>query len=749
MPATRCSDWPAPPRIVAEALRELTDPLASLLDLPTPAPAPAVARGIVAALAATESRLPAADWLLPTQRQSFRRVLAALERHGGGLLADPVGAGKTYVALAVAAAVAPRETVAIVPAALLDQWRRTALRLGVPIQLHSHERCSRGQLPGPERNLVVLDESHRFRNAAARRYRHLAPWLMGRKVLLVSATPVVNRLDDLAAQLLLAVRDDALRASGVPSLRALLARGKGHHALGELIVAAVPTAGFGPSRREHRITAPEVPHSIMTAIDGLAHSAHQPVAALLRGVVWQAAASSPAALLGVLGRYRALLLQARDAASQGKSLSRSALRQFTGGLEEQLVLWAMVEPPLEHEFSVCDLPLEDVERIVALVPEVRRWSESGDAKLRLLVGRLADRKPTLVFTTARETVRYLRDRLPPPVAWCTGDSAGLGPSRLSRDAVLSWFGPSHRWIGPGTPPIILLSTDVSAEGLDLQSAARVVHYDLPWTPVRLVQREGRALRGGSLHDSVEIVRIDPPAGMEERLRTSWHLARKVALPGRAGLGLENRSLWRWRDELAARLGPGDAVEGIAAVPAGSEGPGVLAGLALVAAATWEQRRVMGEVVWLPDQGAPSTDPDLIERLLAFAALAPPAEAPGPGSLVRAIEKLAPLIHERLDGARRDRWRQARATTEARALIRRLHRLLGHARRRRDQAALALIERGLAFASRGHTAGETMMAGQLALAPERAMIERLALLPRNREEPPPLLPHLTGLIVFRS
>jgi hypothetical protein len=158
---------------------------------------------------------------------------------------------------------------------------------------------------------------------------------------------------------------------------------------------------------------------------------------------------------------------------------------------------------------------------------------------------------------------------------------------------------------------------------------------------------------------------------------------------------------------------------------------------------------MGEVVWLPDQGAPSTDPDLIERLLAFAALAPPAEAPGPGLLVRAIEKLAPLIHERLDGARRDRWRQARATTEARALIRRLHRLLGHARRRRDQAALALIERGLAFASRGHTAGETMMAGQLALAPERAMIERLALLPRNREEPPPLLPHLTGLIVFRS
>jgi len=745
----RCSDWPVPPRIVAEALRELADPLATLLDVPAPAPPSAVARGIVAALAAAESGLSAAPWLLPSQLQSYRRILAALDRHGGGLLADSVGTGKTYVALAVAAAVAPRETVAIVPAALLPQWRRTALRVGVPLQLHSHERCSRGQLPGPERSLVVVDESHRFRNAAARRYRHLAPWLIGRKVLLMSATPVVNRLDDLAAQLLLAVRDDALRLSGVASLRTLFLRGGGHPALGELIVAATPTTGLGPSRREYRVTAPELPRPIAGAIDRLAHSPHQSVAALLRGVVWQAAASSPAALLGVLGRYRSLLLQARDAADQGQPLSRTALREFTGGLEEQLVLWAMVEQPLERELADCDLPLEDIERIAALVPEVRRWSESGDAKSRSLAACLADRQPTLVFTTARETVRYLRDRLPSPVAWCTGDAAGLGPSRLSRDVVLSWFGPAHHWIGPGAPPCVLISTDVSAEGLDLQSAARVVHYDLPWTPVRLVQREGRALRGGSSHPSVEVVRFDPPAGVEERLRTSRHLARKLALPGRAGLGIDGRSLWCWRDELATLLGPGDAVEGTAAVPAGADGPGVLAGLVLVPAVTGQPRRFAGEVVWLPDGGTPSTDPDLIGRLLAAAATAAPAEAPRTGALARAIEKLAPLIRERLDGARRDRWRQARVTAEARTLIRRLHRLLARARRRRDQAALAAIERGLAFASRGHTAGETMLAARLALGSERAMMERLAQLPRHREEFPPLLPRMTGLIVFRS
>lgn len=748
MPVTLFASWPTPPRIVAEALRELEDPLATLLEPPPPAPAAAVARGIVAALSAGEKSLAPARWLLPSQHRSFRRILAALDRFGGGLLADPVGAGKTYVALAVASVLAPGRTVAIVPAALLDQWRRTSLKLGVTIQLHSHERCSRGQLPGADRSLVLVDESHRFRHSATRRYRHLAPWLIGRSVLLMSATPVVNRLEDLAAQLLLGIRDDALRASGAPSLRAVLTAGRGHPALGEIIVAAAAD-GFAPARRERRIQSGGIPQPIIEAIDQLAHSARPAIAALLRGVAWQAAASSPAALLGVLGRYRALLLQAQDAARDGRRLSRSVLRQFSGGLEEQLVLWSMVDQPPEQELADCDLPLDDVDRIAALVPEVRLWARSGDSKSESLSHLLADGRPSLVFTTARETVRYLREVLPPPIAWCTGDAAGLGPARLDRDTVLAWFGPAHGWAGPGSPPRILLSTDVSAEGFDLQSAGRVVHYDLPWTPVRLLQREGRALRLGSAHTAVEILRFDPPPEIEQRLRKTWHLARKAGLPTLVGLGEAGRPMWHWRDAVAAALGEGTAIEGTAAVAAGARGPGLLAGFRLVEATARERWRAAGEVVWLPENGAPSADPGVVEGLLTDALTAPAAEAPCAAFMAEAAAMLAPVIARRLAEARRDRWRLGRATPEARALIRRLHRLLIHARRRRDQGALVAIEMGLAFAARGHTAGETMLAGRLALASEGAIIERLALLPRDREERLSLLPQLTGVIVFRS
>ena len=69
-----------------------------------------------------------------------------------------------------------------------------------------------------------------------RRYAHLASWLVGRPALLVTATPIVNRLSDLGHQLLLAVRDDALVMDGVVSLRLALPAACGAPALGQLVI---------------------------------------------------------------------------------------------------------------------------------------------------------------------------------------------------------------------------------------------------------------------------------------------------------------------------------------------------------------------------------------------------------------------------------------------------------------------------------------------------------------------------------
>ena len=125
--------------------------------------------------------------------------------------------------------------------------------------------------------------------------------------------------------------------------------------------------------------------------------------------------------------------------------------------------------------------------------------------------------------------------------------------------VMSWPGKRRDL----APPPCLVVTDVAAEGLDLRRAARVVHYDLPWTPMRLEQREGRAVRLGSARELVEVVRFLPPPALDATLELGERLRRKAELPARAGLGADGMRLWRWRSALADELRDRPAVSGSA------------------------------------------------------------------------------------------------------------------------------------------------------------------------------------------
>src|SRR5207253_8474488 len=63
----------------------------------------------------------------------------------------------------------------------------------------------------------VADDAHRFRNPDPSRYRALAKLVVGARVLLVTATPVHNRIGDLFHLFRLFLRDHDLTALGVPS----------------------------------------------------------------------------------------------------------------------------------------------------------------------------------------------------------------------------------------------------------------------------------------------------------------------------------------------------------------------------------------------------------------------------------------------------------------------------------------------------------------------------------------------------
>jgi superfamily II DNA or RNA helicase len=128
-----------------------------------------------------------------------------------------------------------------------------------------------------------------------------------------------------------------------------------------------------------------------------------------------------------------------------------------------------------------------------------------DEKLR--VGdRWRDERPPerlVVFTEYLATLEYLRARL----AARLGDGEWLrvlygGMNDAERDEV------KHAFNDPNSSVRVLLATDAAGEGLNLQRACRLLlHWDIPWNPGKMEQRNGRLDRHGQERD-VHIFHFD-------------------------------------------------------------------------------------------------------------------------------------------------------------------------------------------------------------------------------------------------
>jgi hypothetical protein len=96
----------------------------------------------------------------------------------------------------------------------------------------------------------------------------------------------------------------------------------------------------------------------------------------------------------------------------------------------------------------------------------------------------------------------------------------------------------------GAPPALredrfdlMISTDVLAEGMNLQQCRNIINYDLPWNPVRLVQRHGRIDRIGSKHPKVFLRTFFPDDALDRLLNLEERVRRKLAQAARS-VGVE-------------------------------------------------------------------------------------------------------------------------------------------------------------------------------------------------------------------
>jgi hypothetical protein len=287
-----------------------------------------------------------------------------------------------------------------------------------------------------------------------------------------------------------------------------------------------------------------------------ATSAVERGAALLHLALLRRLESSRAALRRSLRRHRVFLAELAEATASGRHLSRRdfhALFPRHDADDTQLVLLPMLLGGMDG-LQADDLAERSraLEAALALVEAAETGSDPKLCALdALLAGTFAGLK-TLVFTEYRDTALYLARHLRRRfrVLAVTGRTAWAGSGPVTRRDALDAFAPVSR--GAVADPLldarILVATDVASEGMNLQDATAVVNYDLPWNPVRVMQRVGRVDRLGALGRDVVVAHLLPTGGLRSLTGVLRTLRSKLDAAPRT-IGVEPdplASLW-WVD----------------------------------------------------------------------------------------------------------------------------------------------------------------------------------------------------------
>ncbi len=159
---------------------------------------------------------------------------------------------------------------------------------------------------------------------------------------------------------------------------------------------------------------------------------------------------------------------------------------------------------------------EPTDEELALIKQMRKWADKGcsqnDSKAKQLIewlnqhirpGKKWSDERVIIFTEYRATQKWLSDVL--ASAGFTGQDRMMtmygGMDSKERESVKAAFQTS-----PSQSPVrILLATDAASEGLDLQNfCSKLIHYEIPWNPNRMEQRNGRVDRHGQKASQVDI-----------------------------------------------------------------------------------------------------------------------------------------------------------------------------------------------------------------------------------------------------
>jgi len=610
------------------------------------------------------------------QADGVTRMERLLDEHGGVLVADEVGLGKTYLAGEViyrTANINRQRVLIVAPAALKSAMWEPFLEthdFSRWVKVYSYEEVRNRLDPDKgsihtflqeveDYSLVVIDEAHNLRNSGAQRSGAVDRVITAgspKRVVLLTATPVNNSLNDLETLVKYFIRDDARFASlGIPSIREYIKQAQAidpanltpehlfdlmdqvavrrtrkfvkEHYANELIIGpdGKPTTIKFPQPKVRRIDY-DLDDNGLALIDAMVYALDDPTdphaprawedrsrdpkrlmlarylssmytvdhdlqeyqitnAGLLRSGLLKRLESSPQALHASLEKMILSHESFLDALGKGYVLKGEALSEWVTSDSDDLDEFVLEFDQDDQIESVDGYHLTelqaDVDSDIELLRELRDLAavvvDGIEPKAERLIAELtqiaadaqrvdprglshADRRKVIIFSAFTDTVLPIheavleaienaaagspladyRGRVAPPIMGSYAKThergASGGVDQGGRASTIAGFAPATA--GPrnaaGEPAAkdefdILFTTDVLAEGVNLQQAGQMINYDLPWNPMRIVQRHGRVDRIGSKHDYVFLGLFFPAERLDALLELEARLEAKLAL----------------------------------------------------------------------------------------------------------------------------------------------------------------------------------------------------------------------------
>ncbi len=282
---------------------------------------------------------------------------------------------------------------------------------------------------------------------------------------------------------------------------------------------------------------------------------------LLRVVLLKRFESSSYALLASVKRYQKRLKAFEDIFIKEKILlNLSEIDNFLEQLEEEYleeeitltddeIIKKAKEKAKEkrvkvkndtHNLKAIEEDLIYEQNILKAIIEIAEDLEKKDKKIDAFtsfitqVNKENPKRKILVFSFFTDTIEYLQKKIQNKSFMTNKNSAFVsGKKRAEALESADRFAPIARDSGKIKDEkgelTYLFSTDVLAEGQNLQDCDLLINYDLHWNPVRMIQRNGRINRLGSPFSTIEVKNIVPHKELEEFLGLVSKLTDKINL----------------------------------------------------------------------------------------------------------------------------------------------------------------------------------------------------------------------------